>query len=331
MLSTYNAANGADYERDLGPSPATADVCADYLEAERDRWAPKTIACYKAASKHITRLLGSVPIAELRARDVYRAHRSMRDTPRTANLLLGLLRAVCDWAEVMEWRPEGSNPCRAVRKHKETKRSSVLTEPQLRRILAALTWLEASYNSRGTGGGVSPAMAGAFRVMLFTGMRRGEVLAMRVRELDLAQKCVRIDLDRVKVRDKQAAVRPLSDHAIAVLDRRVETVGGHPDAHLFPGRRAGRPIVEPSKAWARVLEAADVDHVPLHTLRHSFATAAIMTGVPRERISAMLGHTSVFTVDKYAHAQGGRHVAEANRTCVQITSANNTNRRMEVS
>ena len=51
---------------------------------------------------------------------------------------------------------------------------------------------------------------------------------------------------------------------------------------VFVGKRAGRPIVNVSKPWARVLKAADIDRARIHDLRHTAASVGVgPIGSPR--------------------------------------------------
>ena len=51
----------------------------------------------------------------------------------------------------------------------------------------------------------------------------------------------------------------------------------------------------------RIIEAAKIEHVRLHDLRHSFASFAVGSGASLALIGSQLGHSSIATTQRYAH------------------------------
>jgi len=69
---------------------------------------------------------------------------------------------------------------------------------------------------------------------------------------------------------------------------------------VFPNRRGNRPRnVDPY--WVKARREAALTDVRLHDLRHSFASTAIMGGVPLATIGRLLGHALPETTARYAH------------------------------
>ena len=71
--------------------------------------------------------------------------------------------------------------------------------------------------------------------------------------------------------------------------------------YVFPGKKAGRPLVNVTKPWKRVCDVAGLDGVRIHDLRHSFASAGISRGLALPVIGAILGHVNASTTERYAH------------------------------
>jgi integrase len=160
-------------------------------------------------------------------------------------------------------------------------------------------------------------------VALFTGMRRGEILALRWQYVDLDGKiiAVREALEETKagLRFKEAksdagqrdialpdlVVDVLREHRRQYLQTRLALGFGKitADTLLF-SRIDGRPCSPNtfSKEWAK--RAADVGlaEITFHALRHTHASHLIDAGVDVVRISKRLGHSSpTVTLDTYAH------------------------------
>jgi integrase len=162
-------------------------------------------------------------------------------------------------------------------------------------------------------------------VALFTGMRRGEVLALRWSNVDLNAKLIRVReaLEETKEHDIQVkppktkagrrdvslpiiVVDALREHRRAQLELRVAIGAGKlpEDALVFPaplkgGHQSPRAF---SKEWADVAESIGMPEVTFQALRHTHASQLIDAGVDIVTISKRLGHASPnITLKVYAH------------------------------
>lgn len=159
---------------------------------------------------------------------------------------------------------------------------------------------------------------------LFTGMRCGELLALRWNCVDLDGKLlqVREALEETKaggIRFKAPKTRAgrreitmpdvvvdtLRAHRKAALEQRVALgLGKLPDdALVFPAAGGGPQSPQAlSKAWRRAAADLSLDGVTLHALRHTHASQLIEAGVDIVTISRRLGHASPnVTLGVYAH------------------------------
>ena len=75
--------------------------------------------------------------------------------------------------------PDGTNPCRGVRKFPTRPRERFLTDTEFRRLGAVLDRAEAD-------GGVSGHAVAAIRLLLLTGCRKSEILSLKWQDVDLA-------------------------------------------------------------------------------------------------------------------------------------------------
>ncbi len=173
-------------------------------------------------------------------------------------------------------------------------------------------------------------------VALYTGMRRGEVLALRWNDLDLDAGTIRIDESveetkehgrRVKTPKTESGNRTIAIGAVLVgelrafrqrqLERRMRLGLGKMagDGLLFPSPQ-GEPTSPNrlSEAWNLFAKSIGLENTTFHTLRHSHASHLIRQAIDLVTISRRLGHSSpAFTMSTYAHMlQGGdRHAADA--------------------
>ena len=126
---------------------------------------------------------------------------------------------------------------------------------------------------------------------------------MRKDELRLLQ-WHRIDFSRAVVvlgdKDSKGGARdvPITAPVMQVLTDLPRLEGND---FVFVGNRAGRPVVNVSKPWARVLKAASIDRARIHDLRHTAASVGVAAGVSLTLIGGVLGHKSHQTTARYAH------------------------------
>ncbi len=159
-----------------------------------------------------------------------------------------------------------------------------------------------------------------------TGMRRGEVLGLRWRDVNLeagrlavrrallsvAYEIVESDAktDRSeRVVDLDArTVKVLREHQARQHDERDSIGIGYRDSGLVFAKIDGAPIHPESfsQAFERKARSAGVPRIRLHDLRHTHATLLLQAGVPPKVVSERLGHATVaFTMQVYAHVIPG--------------------------
>jgi len=161
------------------------------------------------------------------------------------------------------------------------------------------------------------AMAGSLKVRVLLalgygcGLRAGEVVRLRVGDIDSAQNIIRVV--QGKGRKDRHVMLPLE--VLGLLRqwwqvRPTRYDGGVPPEQrwLFPGRRPGRPITtrQLSRLFHDTAEAAGIRKpVTLHSLRHSFATHLLDRGTDIRIIQALLGHHKLDTTARYTRVATG--------------------------
>ena len=109
------------------------------------------------------------PIAEIEPQDVRDWFASLRATPVTADRSMPVLSVIMREAERMGLRPEGTNPCRGIKRYRRKGRVRFLSNDELRRLSTRLAAHEDGY----------PGQVAVIRLLLLTGCRKGEILTLR--------------------------------------------------------------------------------------------------------------------------------------------------------
>ncbi len=153
--------------------------------------------------------------------------------------------------------------------------------------------------------------AEAVRLSAFTGLRAGELRALRWRDVDFpgAKLTVRRTVSGGQLVDSTKSGRtrevPLADVALATLDRlsrRPDFTG--PDDYVVCSRTGAR--VEESalrRRYRRAQLAAGVPVLPWHGLRHTFGSLLAAGGEDLVTVKAAMGHARITTTERYLHAR----------------------------
>jgi len=237
--------------------------------------------------QHVRETFGRMRPDAITVDDVRRWHRSMSETPSMANRALDRLSALLNEAEYKGLIERGIRR-REVRRFPEKPRERFLSASELARVGAALEALAGAH------GGISLDAADAIRLLLFTGCRVGEVLGLRWRDIDLERRVANLA-------DAKAGPRPVLLPVAAVevlrgLKRR------HPDSTwVVPGQKPGSRLTTLQRPWCRVAEAAKLDDVRLHDLRHTVGAWGASGGASLLVVGKLLGHRNAATTQLYAH------------------------------
>jgi site-specific recombinase XerD len=136
-------------------------------------------------------------------------------------------------------------------------------------------------------------------VLLRTGMRIGELLTTRLRDIHLKER--RIEIYEAQ-KTAMGRVVYMSDDAVGALRAWVGE-REEADAYLFHGR-GGKPLCYEAarKSFEICLEKAGLSQkgYTLHCLRHTFATDLLNAGMRLEYVQALLGHNSIEMTRRYA-------------------------------
>ena len=131
----------------------------------------------------------------------------------------------------------------------------------------------------------------AVLISMNTGMRRGELLALRWANVDMKGK--QLTVEGATAKAGQTRHIPLNDEALDVLKKWKEQAPA--------GDRVIAVDTGFKTAWAALLERAKITAFRWHDLRHHFASRLVQAGVPLNTVRELLGHGSMAMTLRYAH------------------------------
>jgi len=172
----------------------------------------------------------------------------------------------------------------------------VMSPDETRRVLSVATSLKARV---------------ALSLCYGCGLRAGEVVRLKVKHIDSAQKIIRIEQSKSR-KDRNVMLSP---EMIDLLRQWWKARRGF-DAHttplqerwLFPGRKPRMPMTtrQLNRLFHEAADGAGIKKgVTLHALRHSFATHLLERGTDIRIIQTLLGHDKLDTTARYTRVATG--------------------------
>ena len=261
-----------------------AFVAGPWAEAHFTKYKPSTRKGIRSAlSSQLLPTFGSTPLDRItRAQVLEWFDAYSRSAPGNANRALPLLRQVLNFAVACGHIT--ANPARAIAPNRRTPLTRFLSREEIHRLYRALDrHAERSASTR--------QQADIIRLLLLTGCRKNEILALRWAE---------VHPDALALADSKTGPRkvPLGTKARRILERQPRG----PSPFVFPSPHdSARPRTSELKLWSTVRREAGIEDVRLHTLRHTVASHAVMNGVPVPVVARLLGHTDAQMTFRYAH------------------------------
>ena len=197
----------------------------------------------------------------------------------TANRLLALIHTI--YSKAIEWGWDKPNPAHGIKKFKELSRDRFLESDEIPRFFKALA---EEANKTATD---------YFLVSLLTGARKTNVLEMQWQEINFERATWTIPVTK----NGEAHTIPLVPEIITLLKQRKDSSDS---PWVFPGTGVTGHLVEPKKAWRRVLGSAGIDNLRIHDLRRSLGSWQAATGANLSIIGKTLAHKNISTTAIYA-------------------------------
>lgn len=277
---------------------------AEKKHVDKGRRARRAIAL---ASK----VFGDRPLNAVNKADIRGLHLDLADKERAgpgkiaANKTLALLSTLFRYAVDAKLIGENDVPTRGIKHLPSDPRTVVLDDDEAARYLAVLGDIAraAGVNDE------TPSradIADALRLLLMTGQRYGEVVAMTWPEIDLARGQWRREAGRNK--NRHQSVTWLGAGVVAVLTG----IRARRDAHplkwvreaqfVFPSRRSKKLgyLTALRPLHVEALAAAKIDKpIRIHDLRSAFASTLIADGMPLSQVAKLTGHKNLQTLQRH--------------------------------
>ncbi len=270
-----------------------AKAADDYLERLQQTDGKNLHSKKQHLRDHLKPFFKNMVLNQLASFDTerYRKHRSEQTiaksdsklvSPATINRELQTLRHMLNRAEEWGW-VERAPKIRLVKE--ENRRNVYLTPTELRKVFEVAKTDD------------HPGIYLFMRLGAETGMRRSEILATRIENIDLINGTIYIP--KAKAGPRYAHMTP---SLTVFIQQHVEFIGST-SGFLFPADSKTGHWVEPKKPFARVIKNAGITDKPVtaHVLRHSFVSLLMQTQTEITAVATLSGHKSLEMVHRYTH------------------------------
>lgn len=249
--------------------------------AERDRYSAKRLYPYFSG-----RELQTLSAADVRG--YIAARKEAGASPATINREVGLLSSAINHAR-REWGWDIDNPATSCKQREPEGRVRWLSKAEAAALLRA-----AGADVRATH---LPAL---IRLALHTGCRKGELLGLEWRRIDLQAGLIHLEAEHTKTARRRAV--PINSEARSAIMDRLRFRAEHcPNSPWVFCHKDGKRVQDVKRAFASACRRAGISDFRIHDLRHTCAAWLVTAGVPLAEVRDLLGHKTIQMTERYAH------------------------------
>ncbi len=257
-----------------------------------ERYAKKHKKTWEDDERDINRLYShwfKRRISTITNQDIRYFHEKLgNEKPYMANRMLARIKVI--YNKAIQWGYKGENPANNIKKFKEESRDRFIQPDELPRFFESLNQEE------------NEIAKDYIYLSLYTGARKGDVLSMKWEQIDFVSKKWRIPLPK----NQEPHTIPLIKEALEILENRKREnekldLEDFQKQWVLPSSKSkDGHLTEPKKAWARILQKAQIENLRLHDIRRTMGSYQAISGASNNIIGKTLGHKNQSTTAIYA-------------------------------
>ncbi len=147
----------------------------------------------------------------------------------------------------------------------------------------------------------NPFLGWVVRLALYTAMRKGEILSLTRKQVDLERKTILL----TDTKNNSVRTVPLTDKAAEVIERAITFPLKPKDTNLLffgdTGRDGERKPYTINRVWSKALKDAEIKDLRFHDLRHEATSRFVEAGLSDQQVASITGHKSMQMLKRYTH------------------------------
>jgi len=288
--------------------PSLQKFSDEYIETMKAGYSKHYIDSIKLSFDMLIKFAGDIPLEKVNLRivEAFISQTFVR-AQNAAALYYRTLK--CAFNKAIKWKYLQSNPFKELKAPRVQKKfPAIISSKDFKSLLEKVT---------------SPLLKDIFITAFLTGMRLGEIINLKWRDVELQSEIIYVrNTNEFSTKNKKDRIIPMNKELKVVLKNRyrklLKTVSSNNVIvlplnnyvfSLVDGIRLRRGYV--TKKFKQASRAAELDErVHAHSCRHSFASQLVQNGVSIYVVKELLGHEDIKTTQIYAHV-GAQNLTDA--------------------
>ena len=261
-----------------------ADFSREYLAwCEKNK--PDSLEKEKRVIRNFSSLIKHSRVSEITEQDIekyknIRKDQAVKDS--TINRELNVLKAMLNKAA--SWKYIPVSPAKNVKKFRTAQTSfRYLTREEIERVFQI----------------AKGKMKSIILTYLYTGLRRNELIYLDWSDVNIKNKILSVSpKENWHPKDYEIRHIPINGNLLSCLEKLRSGFAGC----IFVNRNGNRYLPTAlSREVSKVFRKAGIKNADIRTLRHTYASHLVMSGVDLYTVQKLLGHSSIRTTERYAH------------------------------
>lgn len=305
------------------------EIAKMWMDSYKSTVKPTTLATAKYMLKTVIKYFDGMKIKNITVLICQNNVQKIQDKYKSSSLLFSVIKRIFKYAYHLEIIPENPMDKVIIPRKKYTEENQEEQIDNFYTRMELLEFLNKCQNSR------SPFNVTFFHVLGYTGLRKGEALGLKWKDIDFQNKTLKVSRTAVKVDGKQFCQSPktkksrrtisIDDHTISLLKTwkiyQMKRFMAHGvkfegnEQYIFTNRDCKWYSYNHISDLNNVLaKRFNMRRITIHGFRHTHCSLLFESGATIKEVQERLGHSNIkTTMEIYAHVTEERHEQVANR------------------
>lgn len=296
------------FQQTESEGPLFADVAAEWWETKQKTLSPNSLRNYSPAVERAITAFGTSRIRQITPADIEAciSDFGLTHAAKTTATQLNIINQILRYARMHGYTSTVATDIVQIPRGLKRTPRLLPSESDVAAVKAHLDY---------------PIMGLFAYVLLYSGLRRGEALALQYRDIDKVNKKIHVQKSLCAYRNEPIIKTPKTEAGyrdVPLVDALIAAIpDGKPNDYLF--LRDGHLITDADfdTLWGWYRKETGITATP-HQLRHQFATLLYDAGIDKFEAARYMGHTTAQMTEIYTHISRSRTASSLDRLNITI-------------